>query len=211
VSKKKSEKQEQVMNIFVTGTDTDIGKTIISAWICRHTNANYWKPIQTGNDSDKEVIAKLSPHTKIIPEAYKLKAPLSPYNASMAENIKIDRNLFDVNLQNTVIEGAGGALVPIAENFFMADLIKICNAKALIVAKSKLGMINHLLMTAEVLRIRFIDIIGIVINVEIENILKCTIEEFSGLKILAIISYGGNLIEILQNTTLSSYILEMFK
>jgi dethiobiotin synthetase/malonyl-CoA O-methyltransferase len=79
-------------NVVVTGTDTNVGKTVVSAWICSHTNVNYWKPIQTGDDSDSDVVAKLSPHTKIIPEAYKLKAPLSPYDAAKLENVEIDRN-----------------------------------------------------------------------------------------------------------------------
>jgi dethiobiotin synthase len=199
------------MNIFVTGTDTDVGKTLVSAWICWHTYANYWKPIQTGNDSDSDVIAKLSSHTKIIPEVYKLKAPLSPYDAAKLENIRIDRRLLRKNLENTVIEGAGGALVPIAEDFFMADFIKACNAKVLIVTESKLGMINHLLMTVEVLGARGIDILGIIINGEIESNLKCTIEEFSGLKILATIPHGDNLIETLQNINLPSQIFDVLK
>ncbi|MDR2781252.1 MAG: dethiobiotin synthase [Holosporaceae bacterium] len=199
------------MNIFVTGTGTDVGKTVVSALLCRHTNASYWKPIQTGNDSDSDIIAKFSPHTKIIPEAYKLNAPLSPYDAARLENIEIDINSFAVNLQNTVIEGAGGALVPIAKNFFMADLIKMCNAKALIVVKSKLGMVNHLLMTIEVLRARKIDIIGIVINGEIENNLECTIKEFSKLKILFVIPQKNNLDDTLRSMVLPSEISETFE
>jgi dethiobiotin synthase len=199
------------MNIFVTGTDTNAGKTTVSTWLCMHTKMNYWKPIQTGNDSDSDVIAKFSPHTKIIAEACKLKAPLSPHDAAKLENMKVDRNLFNKNLENTVIEGSGGALVPIAENFYMADLVKIYKAKALIVAKSKLGMINHLLMTAEVLRARGIDILGIIITGNIENNLKCTIEEFSKLKVLAIISHNDNLAKVLRNTALPSEILEMLQ
>ncbi|MDR2435917.1 MAG: dethiobiotin synthase [Puniceicoccales bacterium] len=200
------------MNVFVTGTDTGVGKTVISAWLCNHTNANYWKPIQTGNDSDRDVIAKFSPHTKIIPEAFKLREPLSPYDAAKLENVKIDRNSFNGDLRNTVIEGAGGVLVPIAKNFFMADLIKVCNAKALIVAKSRLGMVSHLLMTAEVLRARGTDILGIIINGELKNNLRCTIEEFSKLQILAAIPHGGNSLDnVLQGTALPSEILEVLK
>ncbi|MDR2268111.1 MAG: dethiobiotin synthase [Holosporaceae bacterium] len=198
-------------NIFVTGTDTDVGKTVVSAWICMHSRSSYWKPIQTGNDSDGDAVTKLSPSTKIIAEAYKLVAPLSPYDAAKLEKIDIDRNAFSVNLENTVIEGAGGVLVPIAKNFLMADLIKICNAKVVIVAKSKLGMINHLLMTAEVLKARGVDILGFVINGEIDDNLRRTIEEFSKLKILAIVPYGGNLIKTLQDTPVPSEILGILK
>jgi dethiobiotin synthase len=199
------------MNIFVTGTDTDVGKTVVSAWLCLHTNADYWKPIQTRNDSDKNVVAKLSPRTRIIPEIYKLKAPLSPYDASKLEDIEIDRNLFRIDTHNTVIEGAGGILGPVAKNFLMVDLIKTCGAKVLIVAKSKLGMINHLLMTTEVLRSRAIDILGIVINGKIENNLKNTIEGFSKLKILSVIPQSADLVRMLQNKAFPLEFLEMLK
>ncbi|MDR3151592.1 MAG: dethiobiotin synthase [Holosporaceae bacterium] len=203
--------EDMATNIFVTGTDTDVGKTVVSAWLCRHTSASYWKPIQTGRDFDKDTVAKFSPHTEIIPEAYKLKAPLAPYNAAKLENIEINRKLLEKNLKNAVIEGAGGALVPITKNFLMADLIKICDAKALIVAKSRLGLINHLLMTVEVLKARGVDILGIVIDGEIEENLRHTIEEFSKLTILSIIPSGDNLGEILQSTALPPEILEILK
>jgi len=196
-------------NVFITGTDTDVGKTTVSAWICMHTNANYWKPIQTGNDSDKGVIRKFSPHTKIISEVYKLQAPLSPYDSANLENREIDVDLLKKDLTNTVIEGAGGALVPIADNFFMVDLITLCNAKALIVAKSKLGMINHVLMTVEVLKNRAIEIVGIVVVGEIQENIKSTVEKFSGLKIIAIIPHTNDLIATLNNAPLSNEILEI--
>jgi dethiobiotin synthase len=204
------------VSVFITGTDTDVGKTIVSAWVCMHASANYWKPIQTGDDSDKNVVRKFSPHTKIIPEAYKLKAPLSPYDSAKLENVKIDLESFNKCSKNnkdlapTVIEGAGGVLVPIAENFLMADLIKMFGAKVLIVAKSRLGMINHLLMTVEVLKARKIDIVGIIMNGEVEDNLKRTIEEFSKLKILCVIPNSCDLIETLQQRP-PAEILEILK
>jgi dethiobiotin synthase len=198
-------------NIFITGTDTDVGKTLVSAWICWHTNAGYWKPLQTGEAYDSTLIAKFSPHTKIIPEAYRLKAPLSPHDASKLENVEIDLESLEKNLENTVIEGAGGALVPISKNFLMADLIKMYDAQALIVAKSKLGMINHLLLTTEALRARGIDILGIVVNGNLEDNLRHTIEEFSKLRIISMILYDNNLCEVLQNTALPPEICEVLK
>ncbi|MDR2738127.1 MAG: dethiobiotin synthase [Puniceicoccales bacterium] len=200
-----------VANIFVTGTDTDVGKTLVSAWLCRHTSANYWKPIQTGDDYDGNVVAKLSPHTEIIPEAYKLKAPLSPYAAAKAENLEIDPSSLCKILKNTVIEGAGGVLVPIAKDFFMADLIEMYCAAALIVAKPKLGVINHLLMTEEILRIRGINIVGVVMDGEVGDTLVSTIREFSRLEILATIPRSDNLEEILRNTALPQKILQILK
>ncbi|MDR1235587.1 MAG: dethiobiotin synthase [Holosporaceae bacterium] len=201
------------MNIFVTGTDTDVGKTVVSSWLCVHTTAKYWKPIQTGDDSDKNTVKKLSPPTEIISEAYRLKAPLSPYDSAKSENIEINLELFDEITSREkslcIIEGAGGVLVPIAENFFMADLIKRCGAKAIVVAKSKLGMINHTLMTVEILRARKIDVIGTVINGEIDSGIKDTLEKFSRVKIFGIIPHSENLYETLRNVKLSPEFLEM--
>jgi dethiobiotin synthase len=201
------------LNIFVTGTDTDVGKTTVSAWICMHTQANYRKLIQTGNDSDASAVKKLSPHTRILPEVYRLSAPLSPYDAAVLENTEIDLAAFDDvgKAENTVFEGSGGALVPIAENFFMADLIKKCGAAALIVAASRSGMISHTLMTAEVLKARGINLLGIIINGQTERNLVSAIEKFSRLKVLAIIPRGNNLAETLRNTPIPPEILETVK
>lgn len=181
-------KEKEQMNIFVTGTDTDIGKTITSAWICKNSNAKYWKPIQTGNDSDSNIISQISPKTLIIPNAYKLKAPLSPYDSGKIENISIDLNkiLEKSPANKTVIEGAGGALVPVSEKLFMADLINFCNAKAIIVAKSKLGFLNHIFMTIETLKNRSVEILGIILNGKTDLI--STIETFSKCKVLAVLS-----------------------
>jgi dethiobiotin synthase len=198
-------------NIFVTGTDTDVGKTVISSWICLHTNAIYWKPIQTGNDSDKDVVRKISPNTKTIPEKYKLKTPLSPYDAAKLENVKIDGTAFKIDVQNAVIEGAGGVLVPITEDFLMVDLIESLCPKVVIVAKSKLGMINHALMTAEILRNRGISVLGFVITGDIEANLKTTIEMFSKLKILSVVPHSNSLVETLRNTALPLEIKEILR
>ncbi|MDR0744409.1 MAG: dethiobiotin synthase, partial [Holosporales bacterium] len=95
--------------------------------------------------------------------------------------------------KNTVIEGAGGALVPIAENFYMADLIGFTNSKAIIVAKSKLGFLNHIFLTIESLQARGVEILGIIINGETENFLLKTIEKFAKLSIIQVLPYMGNI------------------
>ena len=173
------------MNIFITGTDTDVGKTITSAWICKNTSASYFKPIQTGDDSDADTVIRFSPQTQIIPNAYKLKAPLSAYDAARLEGVDIDIDTIKRQCpqNNTVIEGAGGALVPITKNIMMADLIGLLNAKALIVAKSKLGFLNHIFLTVEVLLSRNVDILGIILNGK--TTLINTVEHFSKCKVLA--------------------------
>ena len=200
------------MNIFITGTDTDVGKTIVSSWICLHSNLKYWKPIQTGIDSDKYTVKALSPKTEILEEIYLLNAPLSPYNSAALENKKINTQVFIENIPtNTVIEGAGGVLVPISDNFYVVDLIKIMRVKAIIVAKSRLGFLNHIFLTVSELKSRKIDILGIIITGEVENFLLDTIEKFSGIKILQVIPPMNNLKDELKNLTPSNRFLEILK
>ncbi|MDR1906959.1 MAG: dethiobiotin synthase [Puniceicoccales bacterium] len=181
------------MNIFVTGTDTDVGKTIVSAWICRQTGASYWKPLQTDDEhaSDRKTIERLSPNTPTIDEVYRLKAPLSPYDAANSEKISIDIDkILQKKPDKTVIEGAGGLLVPVAKNCQMIDLAEKMNAKVVIVAQSKLGFLNHIFLTVEALKNRAIPIAGIVLNGEIDEFLAQTVEAFSGEKILKILPYS---------------------
>ncbi|MDR1208646.1 MAG: dethiobiotin synthase [Holosporales bacterium] len=194
-------------NIFITGTDTNVGKTIISSWICLHSGAKYWKPVQTGHDSDSQTVRRISPSTEIIPEAYKLKAPLSAYDAANAEHIKIDpRNILEKIPNGAIIEGAGGALVPISEGFFMADLIKQANCNAIIVARSKLGFQNHIYLTIEALNARGINIIGIILN-GCSSLIP-TIEHFSGVRVLHVFSWDQrNLSQTIFNTALPQEIL----
>jgi dethiobiotin synthase len=200
------------VNIFVTGTGTDVGKTTVAAWICQQVGVAYWKPIQTGNMWDSETVKILSPDTKIIEEVYRLNAPLSPYDAAKIDNIFIDEKLLIKRwIDNTVIEGAGGILVPIKIGFHMVDLPKLYNAKTIVVARSKLGVINHILMTIETLKIRNIDILGIVINGQMEENIKQTIELFSGSKILAHIPHSNDLNGMLRSMRVPSEIRKVFR
>ena len=195
------------MNIFVTGTDTDVGKTIVSSWICLHTKAAYWKPVQTGFDSDKSFVSNIS-GVECIEEVYKLKNPLSPYDASRIEGVKIEKSKFFDKIPNkSVIEGAGGVLVPIAHDFLMTDLIKHTNSKVLIVAKSRLGFLNHIFMTVEALRSRDIQILGIIINGETDK--KDTIEMFSKEKVLKILPFSESIEKELINIELPKEIKEV--
>lgn len=197
------------MNLFITGTDTDVGKTIVSSWICANTKAKYWKPIQTGDDSDSNTVKKFSPHTQIIPEAYKLKAPLSPYNASTMEGIGISPEELICRYDNVVIEGAGGALVPICKEVYMADLITKNHAKAIVVAKSKLGMINHILMTIESIRNRDGEVLGVIINGDVQSDIVKAVELFGAINVIAILPIFDTVQNALRNTPLPNAIKEI--
>ena len=194
------------MNLFITGTDTDAGKTTVSAWICSKIKTTYWKPIQTGSDDDSDVIRKFSPQTEILPNAYRLKAPLSAWDAARLEQTTLDVQKLHTDRDKMLIEGAGGLLVPIAENFFMLDVIKQTHATALVAARSKLGMINHLLLTIFALHQRKIPVLGIIICGDTERNIRETIEHFSKVHILAVLPETNDLKALFEQTPLPSEI-----
>ncbi|WP_250295913.1 dethiobiotin synthase [Wolbachia endosymbiont of Oedothorax gibbosus] len=154
------------MQIFVTGTDTDVGKTIISSWLCLHTGYSYFKPIQTGSilGTDSHQVSNLT-NTNVYKESFVYKEPLSPHLVSSLKNESIDIN--EINLpkaHNLIIEGAGGVLVPINKTTLMIDLIKKLAIPTILVARFTLGTINHTLLSLEALRARNIPILGVILN-----------------------------------------------
>ena len=159
---------------FISGIGTGIGKTIVAAVLTEALRADYWKPVQAGFDSgtDSNLIASLisNSETVIHPETYKLQMAASPHIAAAEENCRIDigRIAEDFNLLNNdrplIIEGAGGLMVPLNEKEFVTDLIKKLNAILILVSRNYLGSINHSLMTAEVCRLRGLDVAGWVFN-----------------------------------------------
>jgi dethiobiotin synthetase len=154
------------MKIFITGTNTNIGKTVISSWLCAHSSYSYFKPIQTGGiEGTDSKFVKQATGVDIYPESYLYKVPLSPHLAASLEGSEIDINnikLPDIN--NLIIEGAGGVMVPLNKQFLMIDLIKKLELAVIIVSISKLGTINHTLLTIEALQARGIKILGVIMN-----------------------------------------------
>ena len=151
--------------IVVTGTDTDIGKTVFAAGLARALGGYYWKPIQAGLDdgSDSARVADLGvPASAIIPEAYRLTTPCSPHRAAELDGVTIDRAALALPEVEgpLVVEGAGGALVPVTRTLLYADLFAAWRAPVVIVARTGLGTINHSLLTIEALRSRGISIHG---------------------------------------------------
>lgn len=154
------------MQIFITGTDTDVGKTLISSWLCLHTGYAYFKPIQSGSieGRDSDIVHQLT-GTQIYQETFLYQAPLSPHISAKLEGKHVDISRITLPPSaNLIIEGAGGVLVPLHENIFMIDLIKRLSIPTLIVARSALGTINHTLLTLESLRVRQIPVLGVIMN-----------------------------------------------
>lgn len=153
--------------IVVTGTDTDVGKTVFAAVLTGALGATYWKPIQSGLDDggDSARVRELSglPPNRIQPEAYRLKLPASPHRAAEAEGREI--SLAQLALPRVagplVIEGAGGLMVPINRQTLMIDVFAAWRLPVVLVARTSLGTINHSLLSIEALNGRNIPILGI--------------------------------------------------
>lgn len=176
------------MRVFVTGTDTDAGKTVASAWLCLHSGADYWKPIQSGHppDRDAATVIRLS-GARAHPERHLLLAPLSPYHAAGREGLRI--TLDDFRLPETsrplVIEGAGGVLVPVNESETMLDLMAWLGAPVIVAARSGLGTINHTCLTLAALRSRGLPVLGVILSGPANPENRAAIEQFGNTRVLA--------------------------
>ena len=150
--------------IVVTGTDTDVGKTVFAAALAGALGARYWKPIQAGLDprADVDSVAMLS-GARILPEAYRLTTPCSPHRAAAIDGVTIDpaRLALPDTDGPLVVEGAGGVLVPVTPDLLFADLFARWAKPVVLVARTGLGTINHSLLSIEALRHRGVPIRGI--------------------------------------------------
>lgn len=152
---------------MVTGTDTDVGKTVFAAMLTLALDGLYWKPIQCGTDdgTDTKTVSALS--GRVHPEAYVLRAPLSPHRAAELENRTIDWNALDLPQNvpaNTtlIVEGAGGLMVPVTRDLLQIELFARWHKPVILVARTTLGTINHSLLSLEALRLWRIKVHGIV-------------------------------------------------
>ena len=168
-------KQEEDMpsRLIIAGTDTNVGKTIVSSLLVAKLNAHYWKPVQCGEldtGGDSATIKKLTgiKENRIIPEAYRLKLAASPNQAAEAEGITIEND--NLKLPNhdgaLAIELAGGLMVPLRDNWLQIDQIKVWNLPVVLVARSGLGTLNHTLLSLEAMEKRSIRVHTIILNGE---------------------------------------------
>ena len=143
--------------LFVTGIGTGIGKTICSAVLTAYFNADYWKPVQSGDlkQTDSMMIKHLVEAPVVIhPERYSLELAASPHKSAAKENLTIHLEDFQLPETNNslIVEGAGGLCVPLSDDVYIIDLIKKLGLPAVLVAKDYLGCINHTLLSLEMLR-----------------------------------------------------------
>jgi dethiobiotin synthetase len=171
--------------IVVTGTDTDVGKTVFAAALAGALGARYWKPVQAGLDprADIDSVAQLS-GARVLPEAYRLTTPCSPHRAAAIDGVTIDQArlaLPDVD-GPLVVEGAGGVLVPITPDRLFADLFALWAMPVVLVARTGLGTINHSLLSIEALRHRGVPIRGIAFIGDEQADSEATIARLGGVK-----------------------------
>ena len=176
---------------FVTGIGTEVGKTVVSAFLQLALDADYWKPVQAGDldfgDTDRVKTWTGLPEDRYHPERYRLRTPASPHYAARVDGLKIkldDFTLPDTGGRPLLVEGAGGLLVPLNEQQTILDLVLHLDLPVILVSRHYLGSINHTLLSLEVLRGRGCKVCGIVFNGE--NVESARIiQQLSGVPVLA--------------------------
>lgn len=185
---------------FITGTDTGIGKTVVSSIVTRGLNATYWKPIQAGleEETDTEFVKRTTalPDNQIIAERYRLNTPMSPHAAAAIDEVTIelrDFKLPEFSTDHLVIEGAGGLMVPINDKKMIIDLITHLDLPVVLVARSTLGTLNHTFLSLEVLRQRDIPVLGVVMNGPKHKSNREAIRRYGDVEIIAEIETINNI------------------
>ncbi len=196
--------------IFITGTDTGIGKTVVSAGLAlslkhKGLDVGIMKPLQSGERKDTDFLiraAGVKDEIELI-NPYYFKSPLAPLTASEIEEVKIDifsiKNAYKELCKRheiVIVEGIGGLLVPLTEDYFVSNLILELNIPIIIVSRPDLGTINHTLLTIKHSKESGIDIIGIIFNETkkkkkglAEKTNPSIIEKLSGVQILGTLPY----------------------
>ncbi len=155
---------------FVTGTDTGVGKTVVSAMLCAALDAIYWKPVQTGTreGTDRATVMRIAglERNRTVPEVYRFSPPVSPHLAARLAGERIQLKKIALPKigpkENLIAEGAGGALVPLNETDLTTALMKRLKLPVLLVTRTSLGTINHTLLSIAALRAARIELHGVI-------------------------------------------------
>ena len=175
----------------ISGTGTDIGKTVFAAGLTGLIGADYWKPIQTGVSlgdpdapRDAGFVARMT-GARIHPEAVILPEPLSPHRAAELAGVTIDPAAIDPpDADPLVIEGAGGVLVPITRDLLSADLFARWGIPVILCATTGLGTISHTLSAIESLRARGCPLHGVAFIGDDNPDNIATIGQIGGVRVL---------------------------
>jgi dethiobiotin synthetase len=198
------------VNLFLTGTDTNVGKSYVAALLVRAWRAVGrdcvgLKPICCGDRGDATLLHAAAEGAIALNDVNPvwLRTPAAPYTASLIENRAIDLALIRESFgrarsahEGLIVEGAGGWLVPIARDYFVADLAAEFGLPVAIVVANRLGALNHALLTVAAVRARGLECAGLILNHPSpeEDIATTTnrgiLEEFAGVPILAEVAHG---------------------
>jgi dethiobiotin synthetase len=184
---------------FVTGTDTNVGKTVASALLCAALDAMYWKPIQTGRreGTDRKTVTALAelPRPRTIREAYCFAPAVSPHLAAQMSRARIELKKISVPKilpsENLIVEGAGGVLVPINEKHLMLDVMKHLQLPVLLVARTSLGTINHTLLSLAALRSRRVPVRAVILVGRPNRENHQAIERYGNVEVVGTIPWLG--------------------
>ena len=186
-------------DLFITGTDTGVGKTLLSALLVAALQRKYWKPIQTGacEGTDRQTVMKLAEVSEenTYPESYTFDPPVSPHLAAEQRGIEIDFGLIrrPSSASALIIEGAGGLLVPINSKQLMLDLIMHLKAHIVIASRTTLGTINHSLLTVAAARNAGLDIRGVVMIGHENSENSRSIERYGNVPVIGSIPWLGHI------------------
>ncbi len=179
-------------HFFITGTDTGVGKTVLSALLCAALDAVYWKPIQTGTleGSDRVTVMRLAGigTDRTLDEVYKFVPPVSPDLAARWAGVEID--LGRINMPNSlindwlIVEGAGGVLVPLNQKQFMLDMMAKFKLPVIVAARSALGTVNHTLLTLAAIHAAELPVHGVVLIGDQNRENRETIERFGHVRVI---------------------------
>jgi dethiobiotin synthetase len=198
------------VNLFLTGTDTNVGKSYVAALLVRALRAEGrdgvgLKPICCGERDDATLLHAAADGAITLNDVNPvwLRTPAAPYTASLIENRAIDMDLIRESFGRArsaheclIVEGAGGWLVPIARDYFVADLAAECGLPVAVVVANRLGALNHALLTVAAVRARGLECAGLILNhpTAEEDIATTTnrgvLEECAGVPILFDIAHG---------------------
>jgi dethiobiotin synthetase len=177
---------------FVTGTDTNVGKTVLSALLVAALDAVYWKPVQTGasEGTDRESVRRWAEASddRLPQERYRFDPPVSPHLASREAGVRIALDAFAFPAapagRKWIVEGAGGVMVPLNERDLMRDLIRQIGFPVIVAARTTLGTINHTLLTLAALREARLAICGVALvgDENIDN--RRAIEHYGDVRVI---------------------------
>jgi dethiobiotin synthetase len=177
---------------FVTGTDTNVGKTVLSALLVAALDAIYWKPVQTGaaEGTDRNWVRQWvhPPEENLPQECYSFAPPVSPHLAAREAGVRIASESVRFPAAPAglrwIVEGAGGVMAPLNERELMLDLMRHLGLPVIVAARTSLGTINHTLLTLAALRSANLNVSGVALigDENLEN--RCAIEHYGGVRVV---------------------------